>query len=93
MQNYLQYKFDRNKYNKYKLQHKYDDSDDIFVDKNEPEFINKDDSSDENKKGIEELDELCIIKNLINYINTGNLYNEIIAKLSPILNYNIKIKK
>ena len=81
MQNYKRYKFDRSDYRKYNLLHKDDQ-----------EFINKDDSSDDERRGIEELDELCDINKLISHIKTDGLYDEIIAKLSPILNYNIKIK-
>jgi len=93
MQNYLKYKFDRSNYQRYKLIHKDDDSEEIFMDKNEPDFENKDDSSDDEKRGIVELEELCDIRQLIKYIETGTLYDEIISRLSPILNYNIKIKK
>jgi len=98
MQNYRKYKFDRAKEYKKKLLKKdlYEDSDDVFMNKNESEtdtiFGYKDDSSDEDRRGIEELEELCEINNLIKYIESNRLYDDIILRLSPILNYNVKIK-
>ena len=97
MQNYRQYKFDRAKEYKKKLLKKdlYVDSYDIFMNHNETEteFAYKDDSSDEDRRGIEELEELCEINNLIKYIESDRLYDDIMIRLSPILNYNLKIKK
>ena len=51
---------------------------------------------DEDRRGIEELEELeelCEINNLIKYIESNRLYDDIMLRLSPILNYNLKIKK
>lgn len=92
MENYVKYKFDRSNYHRYQLIHKDDDPEDIFMEKNEPEFEDKDDSSDENKRYLDELDELCDVRTLIKHIQSDRLYDEIIAKLSPILSYNVKIK-
>jgi hypothetical protein len=98
MQNYKKYKFDWSKEYKKKLlnKDKYEDSDDVFMNKNETEteteFAYRDDSSDENRRGIEELEELCEINNLIKYIESNRLYDDIMLRLSPILNYNLKIK-
>ena len=71
------------------------DSDDIFMDKNETEtkFAYKDDTSDEDRRGMDELEELIEINKLGRYIETGCMYDEIIAKLSLLLNYNVRIKK
>ena len=44
-------------------------------------------TSDEDRRGIDELDELCSINIIGRYIDSGCLYDEIIAKLSLILNY------
>jgi hypothetical protein len=98
MINYKRYKNDKAKEYKKKLLNKYNDSesdDDIFMNVNETEtkFAYKDDTSDEERRGIDELDELCSINNLGRYIESGCLYDEIIAKLSLILNYNVRIKK
>jgi hypothetical protein len=98
MQNYKCYKSDRAKNYKNKLlnKDKYEDLDDVFLDKDktetETEFAFKDDSSDENRRGMEELEELCEINNLIKYIESNRLYDDIMLRLSPILNYNLKIK-
>jgi len=59
----------------------------------ETEFAYKDDTSDDERGGIDELDELIEINKLGRYIETGQLYDEIIAKLSIILSYNVRIKK
>jgi len=94
MHNYLKYKFERSKDYKKKLYKDGNSDSDVFLNNNsEPEFLYKDDSSDDNKRGMEELDEFCNIKKLIRYIEIDQLYDEIIAKLSPILNYGVKIKK
>lgn len=101
MTNYKKYKNDLEKENDKKLFNKKIDSDksDIFLNKNETdaEFLYKDtpsrDTSDDNRSGIDELDELIEINKLGRYIEIGQLYNEIIAKLSLILNYNVIIKK
>ena len=92
MENYRKYKSDKNKYRRYQLFHKDDDPEDIFMEKNEPDFVNKDDSSDENRKGIDDLEEICNINTLIKHIQSNRLYDEIIYKLSPILSYNVRIK-
>lgn len=63
------------------------------MEKNEPDFVNKDDSSDENRRGIDDLEESINILSLIKHIQSNRLYDEIIAKLSPILSYNVRIKK
>jgi len=55
-------------------------------------FAYKDDTSDEERRGISELEEYCSINNLGKYIESGQLYDEIVARLSLILNHNIKIK-
>ena len=93
MINYKRYKNDRAKEYKKKLLNKEFDSDDIFLNKEETEFAFKDDSSDEDKRGMDELEELIEINKLGRYIEKGLLYDEIIAKLSTILNYNVRIKK
>jgi len=95
MINYKRYKNDKAKEYKKKLLNKYNDSDDIFMNVNETEteFAYKDDTSDEDRRGMDELDELCSINKLGRYIESGCLYDEIIAKLSTILNYNVRIKK
>lgn len=93
MENYRKYKSDKNKYRRYQLFHKDDDPEDIFMEKNEPNFVNKDDSSDENRGGIDDLDESINILSLIKHIQSNRLYDEIIYKLSPILSYNVRIKK
>jgi len=98
MKNYLQYKSDRSNHNRYETIHRYDSTEDedtdIFLDKDHPGkiFVDKDDSSDKEKRFLDECQEVCDIHKLIKYIDTEKLYNEIIAKLSPILNYNIRIK-
>jgi hypothetical protein len=98
MINYKQYKNKRYKEYKKKLLNKDKNSesdDDIFMNANETEteFAYKDDTSDEDRRGIDDLDELCSINKLGRYIESGCLYDEIIAKLSTILNYNVRIKK
>jgi len=98
MINYKQYKNKRYKEYKKKLLNKDKNSesdDDIFMNANETEtdFAYKDDTSDEDRRGIDDLDELCSINKLGRYIESGCLYDEIIAKLSLILNYNVRIKK
>ena len=98
MLNYKQYKNKRAKEYKKKLLNKEpvtDNETDIFMNKEETEteFSYKDDTSDEDRRGMDELDELCSINNLGRYIESGCLYDEIIAKLSLILNYNVRIKK
>ena len=35
---------------------------------------------------------LCLARKLIKYIDQNKLFNEIITKLSPQLNYNVRIK-
>ena len=95
--NYKRYKNDKAKDYKKKLMNKdkYVDSNDIFMDKNETEteFAYKDDTSDEDRNGIDELEELLEINKLGRYIETGQMYDEIIARLSLILNYNVRIKR
>ena len=95
MINYKRYKNDKAKEYKKKLLNKdpYTD-DDIFerIDA-EPEFAYKDDTSDEDRRGIDELEELIEINKLGRYIESGQLYDEIIARLSTILNYNVRIIK
>jgi len=99
MLNYKRYKNDRAKEYKKKLLNKDPitdkNNDDIFMNKEETEteFAYKDDTSDEEKGGMDELDELIEINKLGRYIETGQLYDEIIAKLSIILSYNVRIKK
>ena len=95
MINYKRYKNDRYKDYKKKLLNKDNDSDQIFMDKNESEteFAYKDDTSDEERRGMDELEEYCSINKLQKYIDSGQLYDEIVARLSLILNYNVKIKK
>jgi hypothetical protein len=97
MINYKRYKNDKAKYYKKKLLKKdrYTDDNNIFMNKDETEteFAYKDDTSDEDRRGMDDLDELCTINKLGRYIETGQLYDEIIAKLSTILNYNVRIKK
>jgi len=98
MLNYKQYKNKRAKVYKKKLLNKdrnEESDDDIFMNINETEteFAYKDDTSDEERRGIDDLDELCLINKLGRYIESGCLYDEIIAKLSLILNYNVRIKK
>ena len=63
------------------------------VNESETEFAYKDDTSDEERRGISELEEYCSINNLGKYIESGQLYDEIVARLSLILNHNIKIRK
>jgi hypothetical protein len=94
MINYKRYKNDRYNDYKKKLLNKDNDSSDIFmnVNESETEFAYKDDTSDEERKGISELEEYCSINNLGRYIESGQLYDEIIARLSLILNYNVRIK-
>jgi len=97
MQNYKSYKFSRAKHFKKQLlnKDKYEDSDDVFMNKDdetETDFLYKDDESDENRRGMEELEELCEINNLIKYIESNRLYDDIMLKMSPLLNYNLKIK-
>jgi len=98
MKNYLHYKAERSKHYRYDLLHKYDDTasetdDDIFLDRDHPGtvFENKDNEDDEHIRFLDECEEVCNIRKLIRYIETDKLYDEIIAKLSPILNYNIRI--
>ena len=96
MINYKRYKNDRaNEYKKKLI--KNSDNSDIFMDKNETEtetkFAYKDDTSDEDRRGMDELEELIEINKLGRYIEKGLLYDEIIAKLSLILNYNVRIIK
>ena len=67
-----------------------DEDDDTSVDSNQ--FTDKDDASDEERKYLAELEQLCDIRELIKYIDTKRLYQEIITRLAPILNYNIRIK-
>ena len=97
MINYKRYKNDRYKDYKKKLLNKDNDSDDIFMNVNEneseTEFAYKDDTSDEERRGISELEEYCSINNLGKYIESGQLYEEIVVRLSLILNYNVKIIK
>jgi hypothetical protein len=95
MLNYKQYKNDRAKEYKKKLLNKESFTDDeIFERKDEDtEFIYKDDTSDEDKRGIEELEELLQINKLRRYIESGCMYDEIIARLSLILNFCVRIKK
>jgi len=98
MLNYKRYKNDRAKEYKKKLLNKdpiTENDNDIFMNKEETEteFAYKDDTSDEEKDGMDELDELIEINKLGRYIETGQLYDEIIVKLSIILNYNVRIKK
>jgi len=93
MENYRKYKSDKNKYRRFQLFHKDDDPEDIFMEKDYPEFVNKDDSSDENRRGIDDLEESLNINSLIKHIQSNRLYDEIIFKLSPILSYNVRIKK
>jgi hypothetical protein len=97
MINYKRYKNEKTKDYKKKLLNKdpYTDDNNIFMNKDETEtdFAYKDDTSDEDRRGLDELDELCLINKLGIYIESGCLYDEIIAKLSLILNYNVRIKK
>jgi len=94
MLNYKRYKNERAEVYKKKILNNSENSD-IFMDKDdkETEFAFKDDTSDDEKGGIDELEELIEINKLGRYIETGQLYDEIIAKLSLILNYNVRIKK
>ena len=94
MINYKRYKNKRAEEYKKKLIDKDFDSDDIFMDKNETEteFAYKDDTSDEDRRGMDELEELIEINKLGRHIEKGLLYDEIIAKLSTILSYNVRIK-
>ncbi len=101
MINYKKYKSDRYVDYKKKLLNKYNDNDsddndsnDIFMNATdtETEFAYKDDTSDEEKRGLDELDEYCSINNLGRFIESGQLHDEIITKLSLILNYNVRIK-
>ena len=94
MLNYKKYKNERIKEYKKKILNNSENSD-IFMDKDdkETEFAYKNDTSDDEKGGMDELEELIEINNLGRYIETGQLYDEIIAKLSIILNYNVRIKK
>ena len=94
MINYKRYKNDRaNEYKKKLI--KNSDNSDIFMDKNETEtkFAYKDDTSDDDRRGMDELEELIEINKLGRHIEKGLLYDEIIAKLSTILNYNVRIIK
>jgi hypothetical protein len=95
MINYRIYKNERYEDYKKKLLNKYNDSDDIFMNDNETEteFAYKDDTSDEERRALDDLDQYCSINNLGRYIESGQLHDEIITKLSLILNYNVKIKK
>lgn len=95
MLNYKRYKNEKAKDYKKKLMNKEPYTDDIFLNKDETEteFAYKDDTSDEDRNGIDELEELIEINKLGRYIEKGLLYDEIIAKLSLILNYNVRIKK
>ena len=94
MLNYKRYKNNRAEEYKKKLLNNSDNSD-IFINKDEidVEFAYKDDTSDEDRRGMDELEELIEINNLGRYIEKGLLYDEIIAKLSLILNYGVRIKK
>ena len=94
MLNYKRYKNNRAEEYKKKLLNNSDNSD-IFINKDEidVEFAYKDDTSDEDRRGMDELEELIEINNLGRYIEKGLLCDEIIAKLSLILNYGVRIKK
>jgi hypothetical protein len=94
MLNYKRYKNNRAEEYKKKLLNNSDNSD-IFFNKDEidTEFAYKDDTSDEDRRGMDELEELIDINELGRYIEKGLLYDEIIARLSTILNYGVRIIK
>jgi len=91
---FVKYKYAQSDNRKKKLLNKDRTEDDIFLDKDEDEdeFVDLDDSSDEQRHFIEQLDEICLARELIKYIDQDKLYEEIIAKLAPQLNYNVRIK-
>jgi hypothetical protein len=95
MFNYKKYKNKRaEEYKKKLINKELFTDDDIFERKDdETEFVYKDDTSDEDRRGIEELEELIQINNLIRHIEKGLLYDEIISKLCSILNFSVRIKK
>jgi len=100
MEKFIKYKYDRSAFvrkqmieKNTKVDNAYsdnDEDDDASVDSNQ--FTDKDDASDEERKYLAELEQLCDIRELIKYIDTKRLYQEIITRLAPILNYNIRIK-
>jgi hypothetical protein len=92
MMQFIKYKYAQSDYRKKILLNKDRTEDDIFLDKDEDEFIDLDDSSDEQRHFIEQLDEICLARELIKYIDQDKLYDEIISKLSLQLNYNVRIK-
>jgi hypothetical protein len=92
MMQFVKYKYAQSDNRKNKLRNKDRTDNDIFLDKDEDEFVDLDDSSDEQRHFIEQLDEICLARELIKYIDQDKLYDEIIAKLAPQLNYNVRIK-
>ena len=92
MMQFVKYKYAQSDYRKKKLYNKDRSEDDIFLDKDEDEFVDLDDSSDECRHFIDQLDEICLARELIKYVDRNQLYDEIIAKLSPKLNYNVRVK-
>ena len=92
MMQFVKYKYAQSDYRKKILRNKDKSDNDIFLDKDEDEFVDLDDSSDEQRHFIDQLDEICLARELIKYIDQDKLYDEIIAKLAPQLNYNVRIK-
>ena len=95
MDSYLKYMFVRSEYRKKKLRNVDEESEDIFFNKDyvDLDFTDKDDTEDLKKRYLDELDDLCDIRNVTKYIESDEVCKVIIAKLSPILNYKIRIKK
>ena len=95
MDSYLKYMFVRSEYRKKKLRNVDEESEDIFFNKDYVylDFTDKDDTEDLKKRYLDELDDLCDIRNVTKYIESDEVCKVIIAKLSPILNYKIRIKK
>jgi hypothetical protein len=75
------------------MKESYSDDNIFMKTETETEFEYKDDSSDDKKKCLDDLDELCYVTGIIKYIDSDKLHGEIISKLSPILNFGVRIRK
>jgi hypothetical protein len=94
MRNYIKYKVSKSSHRKKQLMKESYSDDNIFMKtETETEFEYKDDSSDDKKKCLDDLDELCYVTGIIKYIDSDKLHGEIISKLSPILNFGVRIRK
>ena len=94
MRNYIKYKVSKSSHRKKQLMKDSYSDDDIFMkSESETEFEYKDDSSDDEKRCMDDLDELCYVTGIIKYIDSDKLHGEIISKLSPILNFGVRIRK